>query len=371
MDSSCDLDGIDVPKSLPVTAKGGVQVNDTLVGVDLAKAIFQLAISRRPGHFDGHPRLTRDQFLPFFAQLPAAIVIMEACGTCHYWARKLRELGHAVVLLPPGQVRPFVRRNKTDRADAKALVDAYRNGEIRPVPVKTPEQQVLTSLHRLREGWMAQRTARLNALRGLLREQGVFIRVGANEVVPAVWALIEDADSELAMPLRALFAEACQEIREIERRLDLVERELGALARQLPAVERLMQIPGIGLIIATALVGFVGDLRRFPSARHFASYLGLTPREYSSGLRQRLGRISKRGDSYLRMLLVHGARSVLSRARTVSNPDRLRTWALALEKRAHHNKATVALANKIARIAWAVSVRDTDYRSVPAPEKVA
>lgn len=201
-------------------------MHDTLVGVDLAKSVFQLAISSRPGRFDDHPRLTRDQFLPFFAQLPPAIVIMEACGTCHFWARKLRELGHAVVLLPPHQVRPFVRRNKTDRADAKALVEAYRNGEIRPVPVKTPEQQVLTSLHRLREGWMAQRTARLNALRGLLREQGVFIRVGAQEVVPAVWALIEDADSELALPLRTLFAEACQEIREIERRLDLVEREL-------------------------------------------------------------------------------------------------------------------------------------------------
>jgi len=346
-------------------------VNDTLVGVDLAKAVFQLAISCRPGRFDSHPRLRRDQFLSFFAQLPAAVVIMEACGTCHFWARKLQELGHAVVLLPPDLVRPFVRRNKIDRSDAKALVEAYRNGEIRPVPVKTPEQQVLTSLHRLRQGWMAQRTARLNALRGLLREQGVFIRVGAREVVPAVWALIEDADSPLAMPLRALFAEACQEIREIERRVELVERELAALARQMPSVERLMQIPGVGLIIATALVGFVGDLRRFPSARHFASYLGLTPREYSSGLRQRLGRISKRGDSYLRMLLIHGARAVLSRAGSASNPDRLRAWALALEERTHRNKAAVALANKMARIVWTVSVKQTDYRVLPATEKVA
>lgn len=346
-------------------------MNDTLVGVDLAKAVFQLAISSRPGRFDSHQRLTRDQFLPFFAQLPPAVVIMEACGTAHFWGRKLRELGHAVVLLPAAQVRPFVRRNKTDRSDAKGLVEAYRNGEIRAVPIKTVEQQVLTSLHRLREGWMTQRTARLNALRGLLREQGVFIPVGAQKVVPAVWTLIEDADSGLARPLRSILAEACQEIREIERRLDLVEHELAALARQLPAVERLLQIPGIGLLTGTALVGFAGDLRRFPSARHFASYLGLTPREYSSGLRQRLGRISKRGDSYLRMLLVHGARAVLSRARTVANPDRLRRWALTLEKRAHHNKATVALANKLARIAWAVSVRRADYRSVPAPTQVA
>ena len=218
---------------------------------------------------------------------------------------------------------------------------------------------------------MAQRTARLNALRGLLREQGVFIRIGSREVVPAVRALIEDADVELAMPLRVLFAEACEEIREIERRIDLVERELTALARQNPNAERLMQVPGIGLIIATALVGFVGDLRRFPSARHLASHLGLTPREYSSGLRQHLGRISKRGDSYLRMLLIHGARSVLSRAGTTPVPDRLRTWALALQERAHRNKATVALANKIARIAWAVSVKQTDYRSIPATGNAA
>ena len=143
------------------------------------------------------------------------------------------------------------------------------------------------------------------------------------------------------------------------------------MARQMPSVEYLLSVPGIGLIIATALVAFVGDMRRFPSARHLASYLGLTPREYSSGLRQRLGRISKRGDAYLRMLLIHGARSLLSRARTASNPDRLRTWARELEKRTHHNKATVALANKIARIAWAVCVRQTDYRSTPTTHSVA
>ena len=146
----------------------------------------------------------------------------------------------------------------------------------------------------------------------------------------------------------------------------MVDTQLEALAAQTPAVERLMQIPGIGLIIATAMVGFVGDLRRFPSGRHLASYLGLTPREYSTGLRHRLGRISKRGDAYLRMLLIHGARAVLGRAKTAERPDRLRAWALALGTRAHNNKAAVALANKIVRIAWAVSVKDIDYRSVPA-----
>jgi transposase len=339
-------------------------VHDTLVGIDIAKAVLEAAISSRPGRFDSHRRLTRDQYLPFVAQMPPAIFILEACGTAHHWARKIRQRAHAVVLLSPHLVRPYVRRNKTDRTDAVALVEAYRHGQIRPVPVKTPEQQLLTSLHRLRAGWVRHRTARLNTLRGLLREQGFFIAVGAKHVLPAVGSFIEDADCELAMPLRALFAELCAEVREIERRLDLVEHELAALARQLPAVQRLMQVPGIGLIIATALVGFVGDLRRFPSARHLASYLGLTPREYSTGLRHRLGRISKRGDAYVRMLLIHGARAVLSRAAEAERPDRLRAWVLALRGRAHHNKAAVALANKMARIAWAVSVHETTYRSV-------
>ena len=179
-------------------------MHDTLVGVDIAKNVFQLALSTRPGRFDGHPRLSRDQLLPYFAQLPPAIVIMEACGMAHLWARKVRSLGHAVILPPPRLVRPYVRRNKTDRTDAKALVEAYRNGEIRPVPIKTPEQQVLTTLHRMRSGWVRERTARLNALRGLLREQGLFIRVGAKYVLPAVWQILEDADSELSPPLREL-----------------------------------------------------------------------------------------------------------------------------------------------------------------------
>jgi transposase len=366
MDSSCDLIGIEVPESLPVTAKGGVHVHDTLVGVDIAKSVLQAAISSRPGRFDSHRRLSRDQFLPFVAQLPPAVFILEACGTAHHWARKIQGMRHGVVLLSPHLVRPYVRRNKTDRTDAVALVEAYRHGQIRPVPVKTREQQLLTSLHRLRAGWVRERTARLNTLRGLLREQGFFIPVGAKHVRPAVWGIVEDADCELARPLRALLAEMCSEIGEIERRIGLVEDELATLAAQLPAVQRLQQVPGIGLIVSTALVGFVGDLRRFPSARHLASYLGLTPREYSTGLRHRLGRISKRGDAYLRMLLIHGARAVLSRAAEGAHPDRLRAWVLALRGRAHHNKAAVALANKMARIAWAVSVKEVDYRSVPA-----
>ena len=266
-----------------------------------------------------------------------------------------------MVLLPPYHVRPYVRRNKTDRTDAKGILEASRNEDIRPVPVKTVSQQVLTSLHRLRSGWMSERTARINCLRGLLRELGVFIPAGARQVIPAVWALVEDADADVPDTLRPFLAELCQEIREIEARVERVEKQLQAMSQQLPVVGQLMTIPGVGLLTATALLAFIGDIRRFPSARHLASYIGLTPREYSSGLRRYLGRISKRGDGYLRTLLIHGARSVLLHART-SQPDRLREWAHQIAKTHVHNKAAVAVANKMARVVWAVWTHAQPYQ---------
>ena len=255
---------------------------------------------------------------------------MEACGSAHYWAREIQKLGHQVVLLPPHHVRPYIRRNKTDRTDAKGILEASRNDDIRPVPVKTVAQQVLTSLHRLRSGWMLERTARLNTLRGLLRELGVFIPVGSREVVPAVWAAIEDADSDLPDALRSIFAEACREIREIEARIKQVERQLEAWRSS----ARRRATPDDPWHRASDRDGAGGLHRRHPTlpiGRHLASYLGLTPREYSSGLKRNLGRISKRGDGYLRTLLIHGARSVLVHARK-QQPDRLREWAHNLAK---------------------------------------
>ena len=289
---------------------------------------------------------------------------MAACGSAHYWARRVKALGHEAVLLPPHAVRPYVRRNKTDRTDTKGMLEAYRNEEIRPVPVKSIAQQTLASLHRLRSGWLAERTARINTLRGLLREFGILIPLGAQHAVPTTWAQLEDAESEIPDPLRPALAEICQEIRELERRVKMIEGQLAALAAQTPAVNQLMTIPGVGLIIATALVAFVGDIQRFPSGRHFASYLGLTPRESSSALRRRLGSISKRGDVYLRTLLIHGARSVLLAAKR-RTPDRLRAWALARETARGHNKAAAALANKLARIIWAAWKHDRPFHSVP------
>jgi transposase len=339
----------------------------TTIAVDLAKSVFEVAVSPRPGKIAKRQRLSRDRFSRFLAEQAPATVVMEACGTGHFWGREAQARGHRVVLLPPHAVRPYVPRNKTDGADAKGLLEALRNEEIRPVPVKSVDQQVLAALHRMRSAWMATRTARLNTLRGLLRELGFTIPVGARQVVPQVWALVSDAESELPEALRPVLAEAAREIGELEARVKQLERSLKAMAGESPVVERLRTIPGVGLLTATALVAFVGDVRRFPSGRHLASYLGLTPRESSSGLRRRLGRISKRGDPYLRMLLVHGARSVLCHAKRASrDPDRLRAWALERERMRGHNKATVALANKLARLAWAVWVRDRDFVAAPA-----
>jgi transposase len=234
------------------------------------------------------------------------------------------------------------------------------------VPIKTLEQQTLTSLHRIRAAWVTERTAKANTLRGLLRELGLVINVGVEKVVPAVQLFVEDADSGIPDALRPFFAELCDEIRDLDRRIKVAERQLDALAQQSPAVERLRTIPGVGLLTATAVLAFIGDIHRFPSGRHFASYLGLTPREFSSGTTHRRGRISKRGDAYIRTLLIHGARSTLCHARKMNQPDRLRAWALRLEATARHNKAAVALANKMARIVWAVLKRDRHFVSVPS-----
>ncbi len=360
MDSPRNVRGIEVP-TLPVRPEmprgGGVHMQsttNTTIAVDLAKSVFEVAVSHRPGVVAERHRLSRPRFVRFLAQQAPATVVMEACGTAHYWAREAQARGHKVRLLPPRDVRPYVQRNKTDRADAKGILEADRNEDIHPVPVKSVEQHALAGLHRMRSTWVATRTARLNTVRGLLRELGLTIPVGSRQVVPHVWALISDADSGVPDTLRPVLAEAAREIRELERRIADVESQLEGIARNSELVVRLRTIPGVGLLTATALVASIGDAKRFPSGRHFASSLGLTPREASSGNKRRLGRISKRGNSYLRMLLIHGARSVLRAAKLTEHPDALRAWALGVQCRSGHNVAAVALANKLARITWRV-----------------
>jgi transposase len=354
--------GINVPES-PCAPEGSGEeeskVKHTTIAVDLAKSVFEVAVSRRPGQVVGRRRLSRGQFARFLAEQAPATVVMEACGTAHHWGREARARGHRVVLIPPHAVRPYVLRNETDGADAKGLLEAVRNEALRPVPVKSIDQHVLASLHRMRSAWMATRTARLNTVRGLLRELGFMIPLGSRQVVPFVWALVSDAESGLPDPLRPVLAEAAREIGELEGRVRATEHTLERLARESPVVTRLRTIPGVGLLTATALVAFVGDAHRFP-------------REHSSGLRRRLGAISKRGDPYLRMLLIHGARSVLLHAKRTSERerDRLRSWALGCERLRGHNKAAVALANKLARIAWAVWHHDRPFGAPPREETI-
>ena len=340
-------------------------MQDTTIAVDVAKSVFEVAVSRRPGRVSARHRLTRQRFARFLAEQPPATVVMEACGMAHHWGREAQARGHRVRLLPPRDVRPYVRGNKTDRSDATGLLEANRNEAIRPVPVKTLDQHALAGLHRMRSAWMAARTARLNTLRGLLRELGAMIPVGARQVLPCVWELISDAESQVPHALRPVLAEAAREVTELERRIQEVDAQLEGLARESALVRRLRTVPGVGLLTATAIVASLGDLTRFPTARHFASALGLTPREHSSGHVRRRGRITKRGDPYLRMLLIHGARSVLHHAKRSAHPDRLRVWALERERARGHNKTAVAVANKLARIAWAVAVREDDYRRMP------
>ena len=344
----------------------------TTIAVDRAKSVFHVAVSHRAGHVDTERRLSRARLLPFLAQQAPATVVLEACGSAHDWARQLQPLGHSVRLLPAHDVHRYVRRNKTDRTDTRALLEANRNDDIRPVPVKSVEQQAIASLHRLRSTWPAARTARLNTVRGLLREFGVTIPVGAAHVVPQVRDCLAQPATPIPLRLQATLTDACEEIRELETRIRDVDRQLALLAVQMPAVALLHPVPGVGLITATALVASVGDIRRVRSGRHFASYLGLTPREDSTALHRRLGAISKQGDGYLRMLLIHGARSFLCHAKSCATPSALQHWAIQTQQRRGHNIAAVAVANKLARIVWAVWCQQRSFATgVPVTSRPA
>jgi len=322
------------------------------IGVDLAKSVFEIAVSPAPGRVRDRRRLTRSRLGPFFAAQPPAQVILEACGSAHHWGRELQRLGHTVELLHPGDVARYRDGNKTDRADAKALLEAARNAALSRVPVKSVEQQAVVALHRLRQGYLRTRTARINAVRGHLREFGCVIPVGAQHVLPRAYAAL--AEEAVPALLRPALETVLEEIGALEAKAEALREALAALAQQMPDAQLLLTIPGIGVLTATALVAFVGAPGRFRSGRHFAAYLGLTPREHSSGPIRRLGPITKHGNSYVRMLLIHGARSALRAGHVAPQPDDLRTWARAVAARKGHNVAAVALANKLARVCWRV-----------------
>ena len=334
----------------------------TTVAVDLAKNVFELAVADQHWRVVERHRLSRGQFERWFANRAVDCVVMEACGSAHHWGRWLTALGIEVRLLPPRYVRPYVKRNKTDAADAAALLEALRCAGIAPVRVKSVEQQALQTLHRTRSLWMATRTSRINALRGFCREFGIPIALGSRVGLEQIARVLADPHSAIPALLRETLPLLVEEVRLLEARIAQIETQLSGAARQSLACTTLLSVPGVGLLTATAMVAATGgSVGHFKDARHFDSWFGLTPKEHSSGSTRHLGRISKRGDRYLRMLLTHGARSVL-RAATVAQragrpPDSLRQWALAVQARSNHNKATCALANKLARICYA-ALRD-------------
>ena len=336
----------------------------TQVAVDLAKSVFEIAVSHEVGQVTDHRRLNRSGFRRFLENQDPSEVLMEACGTAHYWGRECRAMGHRVRLLPAGDVRRYRDGNKTDRTDTKALLEASRNTAIDEVPVKSEAQQAMAALHRIRSGYLQTRTARINAVRGHLREYGVNIPSGARKVVPfARSALEQGAVPEL---LGDVLVELLDDIERLAAHAKNIEKRLERLTHHMPETQHLMSVPGIGTLTATALVAFVGDIRRFGSCRSFADCLGLTPREHSSGSVRRLGRITKRGNTYLRMLLIHGARSALRAGMMTDEPDDLRAWALEVKNRKGFNLAAVALANKLARVAWRVWRDERDFEPRPA-----
>ena len=332
----------------------------TTIGLDLAKTVFQVHGADGEGRAVLRKRLRRGQVLEFFASVPPCLVGMEACASAHYWARELRALGHEVRLIPPQYVKPFVKTNKNDAADAEAICEAMGRPTMRFAAVKSADQQSVLMLHRSRELLVRQRTMLINALRGHCGEFGMIAAQGARKVA-ALIEVIEDPDDDRLPPLaRDALGSLVAQLRAAEAQIAALENELTAWHRSSEASLRLATIPGIGVITATALVATVGDATQFHSARQFAAWLGLVPRQRSSGGKDRLGRISKRGDGYLRRLLVHGARIVLfwSRRRKETRSD----WLEALLARRPTNVVMVAMANKTARVVWAMLRRGEAYQ---------
>lgn len=330
------------------------------IGIDLAKSWFQVHGADAQGRPVLRKKLARAKVLQFFADLPPCLVGMEACGSAHHWARELTVLGHEVRLMPPQYVKPYVKTNKHDAADAEAICEAVTRPTMRFVPVKTVEQQSLCQLHRVRQLLLKQKVMHVNALRGHLAEFGI-VRAQGRTKAAELMQLIEGAsDDVLPAKIRDQLRHLVELLRDLRHRLAEIDRELGEFARTHPAARRLATIPGVGPVTATALVAAIGDIGRFRSGRHLAAYLGLVPKQHSSGGKEQLGAISKRGDGYLRMLLTHGARAVVRIMGTGSRPAG--AWIGRLLQRRPVNVAVLAQANKTARIAWALLARGEDYR---------
>ena len=335
-------------------------MNLTTIGIDLAKSVFQVHGADEKGKAVLKKQLKRAQMLPFFANLTTCRIGMEACGSAHYWARKLQAFGHTVQLIAPQYVKPFVKRNKNDAADAEAICEAMTRPNMPTVPIKNASQQAILSVHRARQGFVKARTAQANQIRGLLAEYGIVIPKGIGHITKRVPEILEDGENDLPGSFRLLIQRLVDHLKELGRQVDELEAQIQLWHKDNPASQKLAKIPGVGPMTASAMAASVGDARHFKNGRQLAAWLGIVPRQHSTGGKSTLLGISKRGDTYLRTLLIHGARAVIRVIERKPNAD---LWLKNLLARRHKNVAAVALANKNVRTIWALLAHDREYQT--------
>ena len=330
------------------------------IGLDIAKSIVHLFAVDQGGKLVKKKKLKRQQLLSYIATLPPCLIVMEACGGANHWARAFQALGHEVKLIAPQYVKPFVKGNKNDYNDAEAIAEAAQRPQMRFVPLKSLAQQDIQNIHRQRERLDKARTALANQIRGLLAEYGIVVAQGVAPLRRELPLVLEAADNGLTVAARQLVAEQLEELRALDERHQRCEKKINVINKEHEACQRLDQVLGIGPVTATALYAAAGDGKNFSNGRHFAAWVGLVPKQHATGGKPGLLGISKRGNTYLRTLLIHGARAVLRYVAT--KRDRFSRWAQALVARRGHNRACVAVANKLARIAWVVLARGETYK---------
>ena len=340
----------------------------TTTGIDLAKNVFQVHGVDERGKAALKKQLKRSQVLPFFANFPPCVIGMEACGSAHHWARKLQALGHTVKLMAPQYVKPYVKTNKHDAADAEAICEAVGRPNMRFVAIKTVEQQAILAVHRARQGLVKARTAQANQIRGLLAEFGLVLSQGITHIAKRLPEILEDGENGLPGSFRELLLRLGEHLQQLDWQVVALEREIQRWHQDSEASRRVAAIPGIGPLGASALVATVGNGRSFSNGRQLAACLGMVPKQASSGGKTTLLGISKRGDSYLRTLFIHGARSVV--AQVARHPERADPWLKQLLARRPKNVVAVALANKNARRAWALLAHGCDYQPRRTPASV-